>query len=156
MDLIMTLSPSSAEAERGFSQLKLIKTRIRSNLGQKTLNDCLVIKLHSDEIKEYNPQAAIKNWNLKGFRARRPTFEKRRYNSTNSKNCDGQGSVFGENEGQVERLRGEDNRQNEIRDSEDEEQMESREDGGQDESNRKEDERQGDRDEGQGDGDEGV
>ena len=38
MDLILSLSPSSAEAERGFSHLKLIKTNIRSKMGHDLLN----------------------------------------------------------------------------------------------------------------------
>jgi hypothetical protein len=33
-ELILSISPSSAEAETGFTQLKLVKTSIRSSLGQ--------------------------------------------------------------------------------------------------------------------------
>jgi hypothetical protein len=43
-DLIQILSPSSAVAERGFSQLKLIKTNLRTKLNHSTLNNCLAIK----------------------------------------------------------------------------------------------------------------
>lgn len=38
IDLVLSLSPSSAEAERGFSQLKLIKTNLRSKMGNELLN----------------------------------------------------------------------------------------------------------------------
>ncbi|XP_014662095.1 PREDICTED: zinc finger protein 862-like [Priapulus caudatus] len=73
MDLILTMSPSSAEAERGFSQLKLVKTNIRSKLGQTSLNHCLAIKMLSPDIKDFNPTKAIHHWNESCVRSRRPT-----------------------------------------------------------------------------------
>ena len=76
MDLILTMSPSSAEAERGFSQLKLLKTPLRSRLNQLSLNYCLCIKLHSPSIKQFNPAEAIHHWNTCGVRSRRPAFAK--------------------------------------------------------------------------------
>ena len=72
MDLVLTLSPSSSEAERGFSQLKLIKTKIRSKLGQTALNHCMGIKMLAPGIKEYDPLPAINYWNNSGVRSRRP------------------------------------------------------------------------------------
>ena len=59
MDLILTMSPSGAEAERGFSQLKLLKTPLRSRRNQLSLNCWLCIKLHSPSIKQFNPAEAI-------------------------------------------------------------------------------------------------
>ena len=72
MDLILTMSPSSSEAERGFSQLKLIKTKLRSKLGQSALNHCMGIKMLAPDIKEYDPHPAIHYWNNMSNRARRP------------------------------------------------------------------------------------
>ena len=71
MDLISTFSPSSAEAERGFSQMKLLKTKIRSNLSQGSLNDLLLTKMHAPVTKKYDPTDAIHLWNNDGARTRR-------------------------------------------------------------------------------------
>ena len=76
-DLILTMSPSSSEAERGFSQLKLIKTDIRSNLGQVALNHSLAIKLLSAPVKQFNPLESIQHWNTSSPRSRRPTLKDR-------------------------------------------------------------------------------
>lgn len=75
IDLIMTISPSSAEAERGFSQLKLIKTRLRSRLSQNVLNDLLGIKMGSPSIQESDPIDSIHLWNESGDRSRRPMLQ---------------------------------------------------------------------------------
>ena len=72
MDLILTMSPSCSEAERVFSQLKLIKTNLRSKLGQSALNHCMGIKMLAPDIKEYDPHPAIHYWNNVSIRARRP------------------------------------------------------------------------------------
>ena len=63
MDLILTMSPSSSEAEKVFSQLKLIKTNLRSKLGQSALNHCMGIKMLTPDIKEYDLHPAIHYWN---------------------------------------------------------------------------------------------
>ena len=72
MDLILTMAPSSAEAERGFSQLKLVKTNTRSSMGQNTLNNCLAVRLLSPTIKEYDLLPAINHWNSEAHLQRRP------------------------------------------------------------------------------------
>lgn len=59
MDLILTFSPSSAQAERGFSQLKIVKSDLRNRLGQNSLNNILAIKFLSDDIKSFDPNNAI-------------------------------------------------------------------------------------------------
>lgn len=75
IDLILTMSPSSAEAERGFSQLKLLKTNLRSKMNQQTLNHCLGIKLLAPNVKTFDPTEAIQRWNSSGVRSRRPTLK---------------------------------------------------------------------------------
>lgn len=61
MDLVLTFSPSSAQAERGFSQLKLVKSNLRNRLGQNSLNNILAIKFLSNDIRSYNPEKAVDN-----------------------------------------------------------------------------------------------
>ena len=56
MDLTMTTSPWSAKADRGFSQLNLIKISLRSRMGNDLLNQSLVIKLESPEINRFKPE----------------------------------------------------------------------------------------------------
>ena len=74
INLIQTMSPSSAEAERGFSQMKLIKTSLRSRLSQDTLNSLMGIKLLSEPLETFDPLPAIHLWNSPNARAviRRP------------------------------------------------------------------------------------
>ncbi|KAL4222363.1 hypothetical protein ACF0H5_018402 [Mactra antiquata] len=69
-DLALTMSPTSSEAERGFSQLKLIKTRLRTKLCQSSLNDLLAIKLGAPSIKAFNPTEAINLCINRGQRSR--------------------------------------------------------------------------------------
>lgn len=80
----MAISPSSAEAERGFSTLKLIKTRLRSRLSQNVLNDLLGIKMCSRSINDFDPTEAIHQWNKSGERSRRPIFKDREPGTSSS------------------------------------------------------------------------
>jgi hypothetical protein len=78
IDLILTMAPSSAQAERGFSQLKLVKTNIRSRLGQSSLNNALAIKFLSADIKDYDPKNAIDHWSTCSMLTRRPNTRVKR------------------------------------------------------------------------------
>ena len=62
VDLILTFSPSSAQAERGFSQLKIVKSDLRNRLGQNSLNNILAIKFLSDDIQTFDPHNAIQHF----------------------------------------------------------------------------------------------
>lgn len=62
MDLVLTFSPSSAQAERGFSQLKIVKSNLRNRLGQNSLYNILAIKFLSNDIQSYNPDKAVGNF----------------------------------------------------------------------------------------------
>ena len=75
VDLLLTLPASSAEVERGFSQLKLLKTDMRSKLKESHLNDLMSIKLLSAPVSEFDPTEAIPLWNKSGVRLRRPNFK---------------------------------------------------------------------------------
>ena len=74
---------SSAEAERGFSLLKVIKTDKRSQLQQRPLQDQLLAKLEGPAIANFDPVPTIESWSRSGKRAKRPSF------------MDGQTSKFG-------------------------------------------------------------
>ena len=68
MDLILTLPATSSEVERGFSQMKLIKTNIRSKLSTENLNNLMTIKMLAASIEEFDPIPAIEHWNVAGIR----------------------------------------------------------------------------------------
>ncbi|KAK3103649.1 hypothetical protein FSP39_020745 [Pinctada imbricata] len=61
-----------AEAERAFSQLKLIKANLRSKMTDEVLNRNLIIKLHSPDVNKYDPSEAKRMWNVTSTRSRRP------------------------------------------------------------------------------------
>lgn len=73
IELLLTMSPSSAEAERGFSQLKLVKTNTRNRILQKNLNSCLAVRLLSKDISDYVPGPAVQHWTQQAT-CRRPDF----------------------------------------------------------------------------------
>ena len=72
--LILTLPTSSASAERGFSQMTLVKTDWRSRLQSATLSDLLLIKIESADIETFNPEPAFCLWNASGERSKRPAM----------------------------------------------------------------------------------
>ena len=61
-DLILTIPATSAACERGFTHMKLIKSRQRSSLKEDVLSDCLMINLEGESIKNFNPDEAINYW----------------------------------------------------------------------------------------------
>lgn len=73
VDLVLCMPASSADAERGFSQVKLVKTKLRSRLRADHLTNLLTIQLHTPDVREFDPNPAINLW-LKGSstRSRRP------------------------------------------------------------------------------------
>lgn len=71
VNIVLALPPSSAEAERGFSQLKLIKTPMRSSMSQNLLNNYMTVKMLSNS-STFCPSEAIHLWNQTGVRPRRP------------------------------------------------------------------------------------
>ena len=71
-DLLATIPASSSEAERGFSQMNLMKSEIRTKLTDDHLNQLMRIKLEAPEVGLYDPTAAIQKWN--GAANRRPSF----------------------------------------------------------------------------------
>ena len=64
MDLTLTLPETSSEVERGYSQMKFIKTNIRSKLTTENLNNLMPIKMLAASIDEFDPILAIEHWNV--------------------------------------------------------------------------------------------
>lgn len=62
IDMINSLPPTSVYNETAFNQMKLTKTDRRHRLSQKHLNDCMVTKIESDSIEEFDPTPAINRW----------------------------------------------------------------------------------------------
>jgi hypothetical protein len=59
VDFLGTFCLSSAEAERGFSQLKVVKTNKRSRLQQSPLEDQLLAKLEDPSLDQFDPVPVI-------------------------------------------------------------------------------------------------
>ncbi len=74
VDLIRTLPASSAENERAFTQMKLVKSDRRSRMKNAALNDLMVIQLSSPPVDQFNPDPAIQAWLAGSSRKRRPGF----------------------------------------------------------------------------------
>ena len=47
LDLVLTLSPSTAKCERGFSSINQLKSNLRTTLAQNTLSD--LTRMHSSD-----------------------------------------------------------------------------------------------------------
>jgi hypothetical protein len=71
INLLLSLPAHSAQCERGFSQMKLIKTDWRNRLQNDGLTDLMRIKLESADVATFNPDEAIKLWLLGSERNRR-------------------------------------------------------------------------------------
>uniref|UniRef100_A0A8C6NEU6 Uncharacterized protein n=1 Tax=Melopsittacus undulatus TaxID=13146 RepID=A0A8C6NEU6_MELUD len=71
VDLILTLPASSAETERGFSQMKLSMMHLHSKLRSENVTDLMIIQMNSPDIKKFDPQKAIHLWNATWQRNRR-------------------------------------------------------------------------------------
>ena len=68
MDFILTLPATSSEVERGFSQMKLIKTIIRLKISTENFNNIMTIKMLAASIDEFDPIPAIEHWNVASVR----------------------------------------------------------------------------------------
>ena len=62
MDLILSLPASSAEAERGFSVMKRIKSDWRSRLKDDAVSILMMVKLASPDVKHFDPAPAVNVW----------------------------------------------------------------------------------------------
>ena len=61
-DLLATIPVASAECERAFSQLNLIKTDFRASLSKESLNDIMTIRMAPSTIEDFDPHPAMEMW----------------------------------------------------------------------------------------------
>uniref|UniRef100_A0A1A8GAA0 HAT C-terminal dimerisation domain-containing protein n=2 Tax=Nothobranchius korthausae TaxID=1143690 RepID=A0A1A8GAA0_9TELE len=62
VDLLLTLPASTAECERGFNHMKMIKSDWRSSLSGKSVGELMSVLLLSADIKNFDPKPAINIW----------------------------------------------------------------------------------------------
>ena len=60
--LMMTISPSTAACERGFSSMNREEIKSRCNLAQQTLEDMMHINIDGPSLKDYNPLTPLQTW----------------------------------------------------------------------------------------------
>lgn len=60
--ILLTMPVSVATAERSFSKLKLIKSYLRSTMGQNRLTNLAIISIESDILKELDTEDLIKQF----------------------------------------------------------------------------------------------
>ncbi|XP_027630683.1 E3 SUMO-protein ligase KIAA1586-like [Tupaia chinensis] len=65
VDLVLTLPASSAEAERGFSQMRRTKSQSHAKINTESMTDILIIQLNSPDISNFDPRKAIHLWNTR-------------------------------------------------------------------------------------------
>ncbi|XP_044537375.1 sperm flagellar protein 2 [Gracilinanus agilis] len=88
VDLVLTLPASSAEAERGFSQMKLTKSQMYFKMGPENMTDILIIQLNSPDINKFDPKKAIHLWNTSWQRNTLPPVDHTITNSDCSSSSD--------------------------------------------------------------------
>ena len=84
VDLLCTLPASYADAERGFSHMKMVKSDWRSRLSDRHLSDMMTIQMETAEVDQFDPSPAVKLWTNAGPRNRRPDFVSNTVNSDKS------------------------------------------------------------------------
>ena len=62
VEIMMTISMSTAIVERGFSHVNNIKDATRTTLGNENLNNLLEIKINGPPMATFKPELAILHW----------------------------------------------------------------------------------------------
>ena len=60
--VFMALPISTADCERGFSTMKIIKTRLRSQMSNVTLNQCMRISMEAPALDTFDFDTAVNSW----------------------------------------------------------------------------------------------
>ena len=69
--LVLTLPVTTATTERAFSAMKLIKTRLRSKIGDDFLRDCLILYIEKEIAIKFTTESLIDgSWDMKSCRVR--------------------------------------------------------------------------------------
>ena len=68
-NICLTIPAATVSVERSFSQMKMIKTRLRNRMGEKSLSHLIKISLESPERLRYSELENIVDvWNRKNGR----------------------------------------------------------------------------------------
>jgi hypothetical protein len=70
--LVITLPVSTATAERAFSAMKLVKTRLRTKLGDDFLRYCVIVYIEREIAEKFSVEEIIETFDL---RARKAEFK---------------------------------------------------------------------------------
>ena len=62
VDLVNSLPPTSVLNETAFNQMKLLKGDRRHRLSAQNLNACMLIRIESPTVAEFDPTPAINKW----------------------------------------------------------------------------------------------
>ncbi|XP_059201277.1 zinc finger protein 862-like [Centropristis striata] len=76
--LVLCMPASTADCERGFNVMKIVKSDWRSSLKCETLSDLLMMHLSSPSIKDFDPSPAVQVWHASSLRSRRPDLMENR------------------------------------------------------------------------------
>ena len=68
VNIMLTISPSTAECERGFSLMNGLKTQNRTSIKQDTLSCLMRIKVDGSDFESFLPAESLNNWLESGNR----------------------------------------------------------------------------------------
>ncbi|KAG1659261.1 Calcium-binding mitochondrial carrier protein SCaMC-2-B [Nymphon striatum] len=60
INIMLTISPSTAQCERGFSAMNGLKTQYRTSLNQNSLSHLMRVKVDGPSVKDFNPTDSLK------------------------------------------------------------------------------------------------
>ena len=62
VQVFLALPISTADCERGFSTMKRIKTRLRSQMSNVTLNQCMRVSMEAPALDSFNFNTVMNSW----------------------------------------------------------------------------------------------
>ena len=68
LTLMMTISSSTCQCERGFSCMNQVKTKDKISMTNKTLNGIMEIAVNGPDIADFNPELYVNKWMASGKR----------------------------------------------------------------------------------------
>jgi hypothetical protein len=64
LEIVALLPASTSSCERGFSQMNLIKGKLRSSMNPSTLNDLLMIHMNGPSLQDFIPAKSVNKYIL--------------------------------------------------------------------------------------------
>ena len=71
VDLLLSIPVGSADCERGFNHMKLLKSDTRTRLTNASMNDQMAILMSGCDVEAFDPLPAVTLWNEAKMRRRR-------------------------------------------------------------------------------------